>query len=253
LQFKPAPINSVSEKLIARYAHSGNSVAQASSVNIATGLFTTTSPMSWGVSGTIYSNMVVSYVGSTPSSLYKEWNGTNAYGIKVVSASSFYVINNSGSNAVVTYATGQTVDLTKIQFEYNLVSPPLIDLTNVKMGDSIRTTYYGIRNRPSWTSVGINLNYSGGTNQWSQTILDGRTFQIGYFEQSLKYVREHGILMGWGGKVTSQQWQGTSGWVYNSSIDPSRSFDYYNNLTFTGVQLGGGFSNGTVVEIYSTF
>lgn len=249
MQFNPASIKSTSQKLIARYVHSGNSTIVPTSVALSTGLFTTSQTLPYA-SGTVLSDILVSYPNGIPSKLFSEWNGSNTYGIKVNSPNTFYVL--SGNTTVVTYGAGETaIDVTKMQFEYNMASPPTIDFTGVIVGDNIFTTWAGIKNRPGWTNVSINFNYSGGSNQWYLNALDGRCFQMGYYEQNFNYSREIGMLYGWGSKVTTQQWNGGTSWSLNSNIDGERTFTIYPNLTVTGVSIGGGISNGTVVEVYS--
>lgn len=256
MQFNPVQSSSFSnlpqERLIARYVHSGNSTIQASSVNLSTGVFTTTQPMSW-TSGNIYKDVIVSYTNGIPNKLFSEWNGSNAYGLQVIDANTFYIVSGNTANAIVTYGSTESVNLSQLQFEYNIVGPPLIDLTKVTVGDQLRTTWAGVRNRPGWTTVSVNWSYSGGTGSWYGDIIDGRTFEIGYYEQNFKYIREMGMLYTYGGKSISQQWNGGTSWSLSSGIDPERGFSSAPNLQFTSVNVGGGIANGTEICVYSTY
>jgi hypothetical protein len=241
-----------SERLIARYVHSGNSIVQAASVDPTTGIFTTTQPMSW-TANTIYNDIIVSYVGGIPTRLFSEWNGVNTYGLKVIDANTFYIVNGTSSNTVVTYATGQTlVDLAKIQFEYVAVTPPSIDLTGITTGDKIRLSWKGIKNRPGYIVVSPNWSYTGGTGVQTQNAIDGRCFQIAFIEVICEYNREMQMLYFYEGRTITQAWNGGTSWALNSAMGSERTMNILPNLVFTRVTLGN-MSNNTTVEVYGTY
>lgn len=241
----------ISERLIARYVHSGNSIVQASSVDPTTGIFTTTQSMSW-TANTIYNDIVVSYIGGIPSKLFSEWNGINAYGLKVIDANTFYIVNGSSSNTVVTYATGQTVDLTKIQFEYVAIAPPSIDLTKVTTGDKLKIVWKGIKNRGGYIVATPNWSYTGGTGGQTQNAIDGRCFQFALLEIICEYNRDMQMLYFYEGRAITQSWSGGTTWGLSSAMGSERTMSILPNLAFTRVTLGN-MSNNTTVEVYGTY
>jgi hypothetical protein len=256
-QFNPAPSSGGSsnsfgiEKRIVRYVHSGNKVIQPDSVDLATGIFTTLTPMNI-VAGTTVP-FVLNYQ-SYPNQLFAEWNGANTNKIKTIDATTFQILNGT---TPLTYAStvpnnSISFNLSTISFEYD-ISQPIIDLTGLDVGDELRIINSGTRDRAGWSTVQLWFDYTGGTanNTGSINMVDGRDFMSFYQEAVYKYYRESGLLITHGGRNIKREWNGGTAWVFTSTLDPTRNFYKYYNIKFTSLRPIYNMSNGSVVELYS--
>lgn len=244
----------VNEKLVARYVQTTNKVLNIASLDITTGIFTTSYPIEGSYSVGAIIPMVVNYPTTVPPKLFSEWNGANQYGLEYITPTTFYVVNQSSSNARVATYAANTVDLLQIVFEYNLASVS-IDISGITFGKYIRTIFAGIRNRPSYSRVDLSGTYGVNNTPIANlglSLLDGRHFMIGYQEQIYHYNPEGGLLIRFEGRSAKREWNGGTSWAYSASAGASRELDVYPNLKLNTATFQGLMTNGSVIEIYTT-
>ncbi|MFD0825865.1 hypothetical protein ACT8ZR_09320 [Neobacillus sp. M.A.Huq-85] len=254
-----APVN---ERQVARYIHTANDVLNIASLDITTGIFTTSNPIIGTYSVGKIITMIVNYKNAIPAKLFAEWNGTNEYGLEYIDSTHFYVVNKSSSNTRITTYAANTVDLSQIVFEYNSSNnggnlPNVsIDLSGITLGSYIRTVWTGVRNRPSYSRVDINGTYGDANTVFNNTagisMLDGRHFMIGYAEQIYHYIQESGLLLVLEGRSANQQWSGGTSWALASGTGAARAFWIVPKWKPTLAAFQGNMANGSTLEIYTT-
>jgi hypothetical protein len=241
-----------SEKLVARYVHTTNKVLYPISVDLTTGIFTTSNAIEGSYTAGQIISMVVNYNGTVPTKLFSEWNGVNQYGLEYITSTTFYVVNQTSSNARVTYAGGQTVDPNQLLFEYNMAAVT-VDLSSVTFGNSFRTVWKGVRHRPSYSMVNVRATYGSSNTAvgLGMSVLDGRHFMLGYIEVIYHYNPDTGMLTWMEGRSANRQWNGGTSWAYAANAGSARSLEFYPNLKITDAQFQGLMANGSVIEIYT--
>lgn len=243
------------EKRVIRYIHKSNKVLTIASLDITTGIFTTSNPIEGTYTAGNMISMLVSYPSTIPTKLFSEWNGTNEYQLEYITSTTFYVYNKTGASRIGSYAAGQNIDVTQFQFEYitgvNSVFQNIsIDVSGITLGNDIRTVLTGVRGRAGYSTVQFNTSHDKGTAQLYHSMVDGKHFMPFYAEQIWNYNPINGQLVFIEGRSATRTWGGSS-WAYTSAAGTARTLENYGNLKITSIQVTGNISNGTICEIHT--
>lgn len=259
-QFNPAPINS-GGKLLARYVHSGNKVIQPTTLDKATGIWTTTTNLVTDLGLAIGSFRQIIPVHKTyaNNSIPREWKSINNNNLEVISNNTFYITTaqNVGGR-ILSYPDANTPSTgyeTHMQLEIGSGGTIIVDLTPFDVRE-LRVVTVGQRNRPGWTYSDLWYTHAGGTASMPASgMVDGRDWMTFKQEVAFRYEPSLKLLMMQGIGSMTRTWTDTSGtWGDGASNQyGQRSFAIVDNFKADSIRLTPSvFANGTVCEVYET-
>lgn len=247
-QFKASPRTSSNK--VATYVHSGNIEVRASSVNLETGVFTSSEILPWDAGTKVYIMTVVDI--HENGILPIEFDGLDEHAIEIIDEYSFYLLKGGENGSRMTFQDPKniSVDVSKFHFE----EPPanlVIDMTELKT-KHVWLRFRGCGDRPGWRYARFYINHK--TGSYSNDIglfADGRDAMAIEINMSINV--EYGYL--------SAQYRGGLKTLWNNSL---QTFSYSETDASSGdgffkkfeepildyVSFDFNYSNGSVVEIF---